>query len=190
MRSEIQKTGGPLGHGHTLDRRSQGFLRSRILKDPGSSAANAADRASSIHKMKSDAKEPSKYPSYPGQSWTPKAGPTCAPVDKNPLTRGEKVIAHVLASNNAPRGLIERALRFQLVRRDSYPSKDLPGLPVNAQGMVEGDLFTMTNDSLRALAEWCTPAPATLRDGRPLNIELGNEHSFEIFAAALSQMSM
>lgn len=111
-------------------------------------------------------------------------------VGENPLTRGEKVIAHVLASNNAPRGLIERALRFQLVRRDSYPSKDLPGLPVNAQGMVEGDLFTMTNDSLRALAEWCTPAPATLRDGRPLNIELGNEHSFEIFAAALSQMSM
>jgi hypothetical protein len=56
--------------------------------------------------------------------------------------------------------------------------------------MVEGDLFIMTNDSLRGLTEWCTRAPATLRDGRPLKIELGNEHSFEIFAAALTQMSL
>ncbi len=111
-------------------------------------------------------------------------------VKENPLRRGEKVIAHVLASNNAPRGLIEGALRFNFVRRDSYPSKDLPGLPVNAHGMVEGDLFTMTNDSLSALADWCTRAPATLKDGRPLNIELGNEYSFEICAATLRQMSL
>lgn len=111
-------------------------------------------------------------------------------VKENPLRRGEKVIAHVLASNSEPRDLIERALRFQFVRRDSYPSKDLPGLPVNTQGMVEGDLFTMTNDSLRALADWCTRAPARLKDGRPLNIEFGDGHSFEIFAAALSQMAL
>ena len=43
----------------SLDRRSQAFVCGRILKDPGASAANAADRASSIHQMKSDTEEPS-----------------------------------------------------------------------------------------------------------------------------------
>ena len=47
------------GQGVPLDRRSQAFLCGRILKDPGASAANAADRASPIHQMKSDTKEPS-----------------------------------------------------------------------------------------------------------------------------------
>jgi hypothetical protein len=112
-------------------------------------------------------------------------------VKENPLSRGEKVIAHVLASNSAPRGLIERALRFRLVRRDSYPSKDLPGLPVNEHGMVEGDLFAMTNDSLSALADWCDSAPTVLKDGRrPLDIEFGEGFSFELFSVALRQMSL
>jgi putative transposase len=31
--------------------------------------------------MKSDTVELFKWPSYPGQSWTPDAGPSCAPVD-------------------------------------------------------------------------------------------------------------
>ena len=41
------------------DRRSQSFLEARISKGPGASAANAADRAFSIHQMKSHTKEPS-----------------------------------------------------------------------------------------------------------------------------------
>jgi len=111
-------------------------------------------------------------------------------VKENPLSRDEKVIAHVLASNVAPRGLIERALRFAFVRRESYPSKDLPGLPVNAQGMVEGDLFRMTNDSLSELTSWCARAPTRLKDGRPLIIEFGTGYSFEVFAVALSGMTL
>lgn len=111
-------------------------------------------------------------------------------VMENPLKRGEKVIAHVLASNNAPRGLIQEALRFQFVKRESYSSKNLPNLPVNAQGMVEGDLFTLTNDTLRALTDWCARAPATLKNGRPLNINFGDELSFELLAAILSRMSL
>jgi DNA replication protein DnaC len=43
-----KKTGHPRSRG-CLDRRSHGFLCSRILEDPGASAANAADRACSIH---------------------------------------------------------------------------------------------------------------------------------------------
>jgi hypothetical protein len=38
--------------GVRLDRRSQPFLCGRIFKTPGASAAHAADRASSIHRMK------------------------------------------------------------------------------------------------------------------------------------------
>jgi hypothetical protein len=58
MRSEIKNT-GYLCQGVRLDHRSQAFLCGRILKDPGASAANAADRASSINQMKSDTEEPS-----------------------------------------------------------------------------------------------------------------------------------
>jgi hypothetical protein len=36
--------------------------------------------------MKSDTVELFKWPSYPGQSWTPDAGPSCAPVDKPETT--------------------------------------------------------------------------------------------------------
>src|SRR5450631_2195511 len=61
MRSEMQKQADPRSGGW-LDRRSQPFLCGRILKDPGASAANAADRASSIHHMKSDTADPSDNP--------------------------------------------------------------------------------------------------------------------------------
>jgi hypothetical protein len=56
MRSEIQKLVDPRSRG-SLDSRSQAFLYGRILKDPEASAANAADRTSSIHQMKSDTEE-------------------------------------------------------------------------------------------------------------------------------------
>ena len=56
--SESPKTGGPRPRA-ILNRRSQAFLEARILKHPGASAANATDRASSIHQMKSDTRGPS-----------------------------------------------------------------------------------------------------------------------------------
>jgi hypothetical protein len=58
MMPEIEKPGDPRSR-DTLDRHSQAFLCGRILKHPGASAANAADRASSIDQMKSDTRGPS-----------------------------------------------------------------------------------------------------------------------------------
>ena len=58
MSRKVRKTGGPRPRA-ILNRRSQAFLEARILKHPGASAANATDRASSIHQMKSDTRGPS-----------------------------------------------------------------------------------------------------------------------------------
>jgi transposase-like protein len=56
---QVEKKPGDPRSRESLDRRSRAFLCGRILKDPGASAANVADRASSIHQMKSDTEEPS-----------------------------------------------------------------------------------------------------------------------------------
>src|ERR1700687_4170024 len=58
MRSRITKTRDPRSRGTPRSPLSSLPMRADF-KRPGASAANAADRASSIHQMKSDAGEPS-----------------------------------------------------------------------------------------------------------------------------------
>jgi hypothetical protein len=60
MRSEMKKAGGPKVKG--LPQSPLSSPSSRILKDSAASAANAADRAASIHQMKSDTEAPSNNP--------------------------------------------------------------------------------------------------------------------------------
>ena len=111
-------------------------------------------------------------------------------VKEDPLHRKAKVIAHVLVGNDKPRDLIQHALRFGYVRRESYPSEMLPGLPSNTDGKVEGDLFTLTGESLASLINWCNQAPAHLKDGRPLNVQFGAGFTFSVLSAALRGMSV
>jgi hypothetical protein len=110
-------------------------------------------------------------------------------VKENPFRRGDKVISHVLASNEEPRMLIQKALGFDLVARHEYPSDALPGLPTNARGMVEGDLFNLPKVALAAFADWCDLAPAHLKDGRPLHIRFGDGFGFPLYSAALKKMA-
>jgi len=101
-------------------------------------------------------------------------------VSENPLSRGEKIIAHVLASNREPRNLIEDALKF--TRRDPVyiPGDLLPGLPVNADGCVEGDVYELCDvTAIVSLADWCTNAPANLKDGRQVNIKLPRGYTLQ-----------
>jgi hypothetical protein len=109
-------------------------------------------------------------------------------VKEDPFRRGEQVIAHVLASNDQPRNLIEKSLGFEKEGRHEYPSEALPGLPVNSNGKVEGDLFIFPRTALAALADWCDSNPTELRDGRPLKIRFGAGFGFPLYAAALRAM--
>jgi hypothetical protein len=110
-------------------------------------------------------------------------------VKEDPFRRGDKIISHVLASNEEPRVLIQKALGFDFVARHEYPSEALPGLPTNARGMVEGDLFNLPKVALAAFADWCDLAPAHLKGGRPLNIRFGDGFGFSLYSAALKKMA-
>jgi hypothetical protein len=58
MRSEIKKNRGTQDQGDASIAALKPSYAVGFLKDPGASAANAADRASSDHQMKSDTEEP------------------------------------------------------------------------------------------------------------------------------------
>jgi hypothetical protein len=87
-------------------------------------------------------------------------------IDIDPLEQGEGVIAHVIKSNPAPRGIITALTRFRHRKEVTIPSDELPGLKVEEDGMVHGDEFELTvPDTLIALATWCEEWAGELRDG-------------------------
>src|SRR5207248_2508729 len=64
--------------------------------------------------------------------------------EEDPLSLGQRVIAHVHAENQLPRPLIQNILKFQFSHQIKVPGTQLPGLKVNAQGEVEGDEFELS----------------------------------------------
>ncbi|KLO41375.1 hypothetical protein ABW17_14130 [Mycobacterium nebraskense] len=70
-------------------------------------------------------------------------------------------------------------------------SKDqLPGLKIDENGMVNGDVFALAKpQSLIALAEWCDVWADELTDGTPAHIELRELATLEVWARAFRQMA-
>jgi hypothetical protein len=111
-------------------------------------------------------------------------------VSEDPFSRAEKIIAHVLASNREPRKLIEGVLKF--TRRDPVyiPGDQLPGLPVNADGNVEGDVYEFCDvAAIQSLADWCANPPITLRDGRQITFSLPRGYTFQRCSIALRTLA-
>ena len=110
--------------------------------------------------------------------------------EEDPLDRGESVVAHVHAENQAPRPTIEGALRFTHRRTVQIPGSELPGLKTDDAGIIHGDEYELAiPDSLLALAEWCEAWPDSLNDGRPARIELREYTTLEMWAAAFRKMA-
>jgi hypothetical protein len=111
-------------------------------------------------------------------------------ISENPLSRGERIIAHVLASNREPQKLLEKTLKF--TRRDSVfiPGHRLPGLPVNSDGCVEGEVYEFCDiTAIQCLADWCIKAPSQLKDGRQVSITLPRGYTLQNCAVTLRALA-
>lgn len=110
--------------------------------------------------------------------------------EEDPLRRGERVVVHVHAENEAPRVLIEKVLKFRHHGRVSVLGSELPGLKTNAEGFVEGDEFEMNcPETLVALADWCDGWTGALKDGRQVQITLAPRTSLSLWAEAFRDMA-
>jgi hypothetical protein len=110
-------------------------------------------------------------------------------IDEDPLANGESVISHVHEENKATRRMITDRLKFAFSRRIEVPGKDLPGLKTNAKGMVVGDEFKLTKDSLVTLADWCDNWDDQLRDGTPARIDLRESLTLGQWSEAFREMA-
>jgi hypothetical protein len=111
--------------------------------------------------------------------------------EEDPLDRGEPVIMHVHAENEAPRNLIEKGLKFRLSKRIAVPGWMLPGLRTNAANEIEGDEFELVNpDTLIALADWCDSWNGKLKDDRDARVVLRSGTSLAMWAQAFHKMAL
>jgi Acetyltransferase (GNAT) family len=110
-------------------------------------------------------------------------------IDIDPLANGSTVISHVHADNNAPRRVITDRLKFAHRKRIEVPGHRLPGLKTNAEGMVVGDEFELTKDSLLVLADWCESWDDRLLDGTPARIELRESLTLGQWSEAFKEMA-
>lgn len=103
---------------------------------------------------------------------------------------GVRIIAHVLRTNNDPRAIIERKLRFRLVNEVAIPSTDLPGLRAEEDGMVHGlEYELVTPDSIDALADWATAWTGRLSGDEVADIELRPGVTMTDWAKALHALA-
>ena len=100
-----------------------------------------------------------------------------------------RVVAHVLKSNNAPRGIIENGLRFRAAKPVEIPSRMLPGLRHDPDGFIRGDEYELVKpDSLTALAEWARSWDGSL-SGDVADIELRDGVTMELWRDALAELA-
>lgn len=95
------------------------------------------------------------------------------------------IVTHVLAGNEMPRRIIERA-GFAHAKPVTIPPEVLPGLRTGADGMVHGDEYHLRlPDALSELADWIDEFDGTLRNGSPCSIELLEGESLGDWATVL-----
>ena len=113
-------------------------------------------------------------------------------VFEDPLTNmpGIPIIAHVLKQNPMPRGIICDRLRFHHSRDLKIPGHALPGLPVETDGNVHGDEFTISfPDTFLALAEFCESWSDLLPNGEAATIETLEGLPLSLWAEAFREMA-
>ena len=110
--------------------------------------------------------------------------------EEQPQQGSDRVVAHVHAENDAPRGLFAKRLKFAHAGTLEIPGAQLPGLEADAEGFVVGDEFEMTTpDTLVALADWCEAWKGKLRDGRAADVSLRHGIDLGVWSAAFRQMA-
>lgn len=101
-----------------------------------------------------------------------------------------RVVAHVLRSNDKPRGIIEKKLMFHLAKSVCIPGDKLPGLRTEDDGNVHGDEYELTiPDSLIALADWARSWTGQLPGDEMADIELRAGVSMKDWCDALDEMA-
>ncbi|MBY0287493.1 MAG: GNAT family N-acetyltransferase [Mycobacteriaceae bacterium] len=110
--------------------------------------------------------------------------------EEEPLSRHERIISHVHRQNDAPRRLVEDQLGFTFVREITVESARVPGLPVEADGLVHGDLFQLAHPyTVELLALWCESWEGKLRDKTPAEIELFEGVTVQLWGQAFRRMA-
>jgi hypothetical protein len=108
--------------------------------------------------------------------------------EEHPLENKYNIVAHVLKSNPDPRDIIQHSLKFRLERELEIPADALPGLKANAAGIIEGDEFHFTPDSLTALIDWVDKWTGKLKGGEDVEIVLRPHVSLKHWAEAFREM--
>jgi hypothetical protein len=112
--------------------------------------------------------------------------------DEQPLSRKPvpKIVAHVLASNDAPRRIIPE-VGFAHHRPVEIPAEKLPGLKADADGIIRGDEFHLRiPEALHSLADWCDSWDGKLLDGTDSSIDLLPGLTLADWATALRDMAL
>jgi hypothetical protein len=100
-----------------------------------------------------------------------------------------KIVAHVLASNDAPRRIIP-ASGFVFDHAVEIPAAALPGLKADPDGFIRGDEFHLKiPDALLSLADWCEAWNEKLLDGTDASIDLLPGVELTDWATAFREMA-
>jgi GNAT superfamily N-acetyltransferase len=99
------------------------------------------------------------------------------------------IVAHVLASNNAPRSIISEML-FEKHHSVEIPAQHLPGLKADPDGFIRGDEFHLKiPDALLNLADWCDSWDERLLDRSQATIDLLSGVTRHAWASAFRDMA-
>jgi hypothetical protein len=100
-----------------------------------------------------------------------------------------EIVAHVLASNDAPRRIIPK-VGFVFDHPVEIPAAALPGLKADPDGFIRGDEFHLKiPDALIALADWCDAWDGKLLDGTDASIDLLPGVTLADWAMAFREMA-
>lgn len=100
-----------------------------------------------------------------------------------------RIVAHVLSSNQDPRGIIENRLLFKKVKSVEIPADHLPGLKADDDGFIRGDEYEIQLPAtLSALADWAERWTDHINGGSDALIELRPNVSMELWAKALRDL--
>ena len=115
---------------------------------------------------------------------------THALLEEDLLSQGEvRIVAHVLASNEAPRGIIQDGLRFKHASVVEIDGAQLPGLRADPDGKIRGDEYELAKpDSLIALAEWAHGWTGFLPNAETADIDFRSGVDIAVWRKALDDL--
>lgn len=101
-----------------------------------------------------------------------------------------RIVAHVLQSNDAPRGIIERELGFKKAGVVERPASELPGLRADDDGVIRGDEYEISlPKTLQILAEWANGWTGLLNDDGAAVVEFRAGMNMSNWGAILDDMA-